>query len=162
MMAGLVCVTIKKTKRLHRPHNFLVANVMVADIVLSLWSVLPATISLIGAATGKDLNHCGLINIAFHPVITYHITFLMISIDKVIAIASPYKHQHIMTHRVVAGMICASWLLAIIISFHTLFVHRSTYLQPALWFVSHALSSQHALVQCAAFSMKIRSCSCIN
>ena len=126
MMATLVCVTIKKTGTLHWPHNFLVANVMVADIVLSLWSVLPATISLIGAATGTDLNYCGLINFAFHPVIAYHITFLMISIDKVIAIASPYKHQHIMTHRVVAGMICISWLLAIIISFHTLFVHQIT------------------------------------
>ena len=122
LMASLVCVTIKKTKRLHRPHNILVANVMIADIVLALWDTIPASISIIGYAAGTNIIHCGLLNFAYHPVIVYHITFIMISIDKVIAIGLPFKYKNIMTNRVVAGMICLSWVLAILVSFHTLFV----------------------------------------
>jgi len=45
MMASLVFVTIKKTMRLHRPHNILVANMMVADIILALWNTIPASVA---------------------------------------------------------------------------------------------------------------------
>ena len=122
MMASLFCVTIKRTRSLHRPHNILVANVMVADIILALWNTIPATIAIIGFAVGKNVIHCGLLNFAYHPVIAYHTTFVMIGIDKVIAIVFPLKHKQIMTLYVVTGMICISYLLAVGVPFHTLFV----------------------------------------
>jgi len=122
MMAGLVCVTIKKTKRLHRPHNFLVANVMVADIVLALWCLIPAVIMFITSSVGKDnFINCNLLTFTYHPVIAYHTTFIMISIDKVIAIGFPFKYKHIMSRYVVMGMICTSWLLTIVMPIHILF-----------------------------------------
>ena len=125
LMASLVCVTIKKTKRLHRPHNILVANVMIADVMLALWSFIPAGIAISGAAIGADLTHCGLFNFAYHPVIAYHATFVMISIDKVIAITFPLRYKGLVTHRVVAGSICISWLFAVFASIHTFFVRQN-------------------------------------
>ncbi|XP_065892318.1 melatonin receptor type 1C-like [Dysidea avara] len=121
-MASLVCVTIKKTRCLHQSRNFLIANVMIADIMLALWNTIPAGIAIVGFAAGTNVIHCGLLNFVYHPVIAYHTTFIMISVDKVIAIGFPLRYKHIMTCRVVVGMICVSWLLAVIVSFHTLFI----------------------------------------
>ncbi|XP_065895944.1 trace amine-associated receptor 8a-like [Dysidea avara] len=121
-MASLVCVTIKKTKRLHRPHNILVANVMIADVMLALWSLIPASIMYIAFAAGtENFINCSLLNFTYHPVIAYHTTFIMISIDKVVAIGFPFKYKRIMNQHVVTGMICISWLLALAISVHILF-----------------------------------------
>ena len=123
LMASLVCVTIKKTKRLHRPHNILVANVMIADIMLALWDTIPTSIAIIAYAAGKNVIHCGILNFVYHPVIVYHTTFVMISIDKVISIAYPLKHKNIMK-RAVYKMITLSWLLAIAAPFYTLFITK--------------------------------------
>jgi len=124
MMASLVCVTIQKTRSLHRPHNMLVANVMVADIILALWNTIPAGTAIIGYVFGKNVTHCGLLNFAYYLVIAYHTTFVMIVIDKVIAIAFPLKYNQIIARYVVTGMICISWLSSVVVSFHTLFVPK--------------------------------------
>ena len=55
-------------------------------------------------------------NSFFFPVIVGHFTYLMISVDKVIAIVFPYKHKNIMTPRVVVGMITTAWLLSVLLS----------------------------------------------
>jgi len=36
LLAGWVIITVKKTRRLHKPHNILVANLMVADIMFAV------------------------------------------------------------------------------------------------------------------------------
>jgi len=92
---------------------------MVSDIILALWNTVSAivqytilyqctvynTVPTCGYAVGKNLIHYGLLNFAYYPVIAYHTTFMMIAIDKVIAIAFPFKHKQIMTCYVVVGMI---------------------------------------------------------
>jgi len=123
IMASLVCATIKKTKRLHRPHNILVFNVMMADITLALWCLIPAVIMFIAFVVGKEnLITCNLLTFTYHPVIVYHTTFIMMAIDKVIAICYPFKYKHIMNRRVVTAMICISWILAVTMSIHVLFI----------------------------------------
>jgi len=46
-MTSLVCVTIKKTKRLHWPHKILVFNVMIANIMVALWNTIPTLVTTI-------------------------------------------------------------------------------------------------------------------
>jgi len=122
IMASLVCVTIKKTKRLHQPHNIFVFNVMIADIILALWNLIPAVIMFITFVAGKDNTiNCKLLTITYHPVIVYHTTFVKMAIDKVIAIGYPFKYKNIMTCRVATTMVCISWLLAVAMCIHILF-----------------------------------------
>jgi len=95
---------------------------MVADIILVLWNTIPASVAIIGYAAGANVMYCGLFNFAYHPVSVYHITFVMISIDKVVAISCPFNYKQIITSRVIKALVIISWLLAITTSLHTLFI----------------------------------------
>ena len=71
---------IKETRR---PHNFLITNMIIADMILTLWSTIPAGIAIImGYVAGRDVIHFGLLNFTFHWVIEYHLTFAMMSTEK--------------------------------------------------------------------------------
>ena len=79
---------------------------------------IPVGIANIGYAIKANLTHRGVLNFAYHPVIAYHTTFVMLSIDKITAIAFP-EAQVDLTHYAVIGTICISWLLAIVVLFYT-------------------------------------------
>ena len=52
LMAGWVFFTIKTTRKLHKPHNIFVANLMITDIILALLTATQSNIMIIGYATG--------------------------------------------------------------------------------------------------------------
>ena len=62
LLGSLICYTIKRIESLHRLHNYLVVNVMIADIILTLWSTIPASIAIVGNAAGTDSIHYRLTN----------------------------------------------------------------------------------------------------
>ena len=64
LMVSSVCYMIKKTRR---PHNFLITNMIIADMILTLWSTIPAGIAIImGYVAGRDVIHFGLLNFTLH------------------------------------------------------------------------------------------------
>jgi len=122
LMAGLVIATIKITRSLHKPHIIFIANVMITDVVAAVTLFLLNFVMISGFALGQgDLISCNIYIFLLHPVIVYHLTFLMMSVDKVIAIKIPFKHDGIMTHCTVVSIIISLWLFACFISLHILF-----------------------------------------
>jgi len=68
---------------------------------------------------GKDnITNCKLPTFTYHLVIVYHTTFVLMAIDKMIAIGYTFKYK---TSRVATTMVCISWLLAVVMSLHILF-----------------------------------------
>jgi len=120
MMAGWVVFTIKTTRKLHKPHNIFVAHLMVTDIITTLFNTIVTSIMMTGYATGLgDFINCRVFTFFFLilPLMVY-ITYLMISVNQVIAIAFPYKHKKIIKCHVIIGSIVAAWLLAILAQVH--------------------------------------------
>ena len=88
----LVITTIKATRSLHKPHIIFIANVMVTDIVFTIEVFLSSAIMMIGFASGEgDLISSNLHLFLHYPVVVIYLTFLMISVDKVIAIKFPFR-----------------------------------------------------------------------
>ena len=122
LMAGCVFYTIKSTRKLHKPHNIFVANLMVVDILAALLLTLPSAIMMIGfAAEIEDFVSCNTKQFLLFPIIAVHFTTLVIGVDKVIGITFPFKYKGMMTPYLVASMVAIPWLLAILFSVKTLF-----------------------------------------
>ena len=123
MMAGWVVFTIQTTRKLHKPHNIFVAHLMVTDIIIAVFNTVAASIMMIGYATGLgDFINCRVFMFSFLtlPVVVY-ITYLMISVNQLIAIAFPYEYRKIMNHRVIIGSLTVAWLVAILLQVHVFF-----------------------------------------
>ena len=68
-----------------------------------------------------DFISCNVLKFLLFPVIIINATFLMISVDKVIAVTFPLRYHKIMRPRVVFGIITTKWVLAIVLFTHNLF-----------------------------------------
>ena len=122
LMASLVLVTINTTRRLHRPHNIFVANLMITDMILAVLFYVMSAIMTIGYAIGAgDFISCNVYYFLFHPIVVLHFTILMISVDKVIAIRFPFKHKRIMTTSVTLSICVILWPLSMALTAHLLF-----------------------------------------
>ena len=128
LMAGWVLVTIKTTRRLHRPHNIFVANLMISTMVLSLPSTILSGFMMIGHVTGVgDFIGCNVYFFLLFPSLEIYFSYLMISLDKLIAITYPFKYRQMITPRVIAYAITASWGLSIALFINKLFIDSSGY-----------------------------------
>ena len=123
MMAGWVVFTIKTTRKLHKPHNIFVAHLMITDIIIAVFNTIVTSIMMIGYATGLgDFINCRVFIFFFLilPVVVY-ITYLMISVNQLIAITFPYEYKKIMKHDVIIGSLTVAWLVAILLQIHVFF-----------------------------------------
>ena len=68
-----------------------------------------------------DFISCNLFRFLLFPNIITDFTFVMISVDKVIAITFPLRYRKIMKPRVVSSIIITKWVLAIVLFIHNLF-----------------------------------------
>ena len=67
---------------------------MVTNIVFTTEVFLFSAIMMVGSVNRQgDLVSCNLYLFLHYPVIIIHLTFLPMSVDKVIAIKLPYKHD---------------------------------------------------------------------
>ena len=132
LMAGWVIVTIKTTRRLHTIHNIFIAHLMAADIISALTGSMFAGTMMIGYFTGMgDFVSCSVFLFLLFPSNVIFFTFLMISIDKLIAITFPLRYRQIMKPRVVLGIIIAKWILAIVLHIHYLFSSADSFTKVA-------------------------------
>ena len=121
-MAYWVILTIKTTKSLHKTHNVYVAYLMAIDVMIAFTSTILSGAMMIGYFTGLgDFIGCNIFVFMLYPTGIVFFTFLVMSIDKVIAITFPFKHREVMKPRVVFGIIVVKHILAILIYIRTLF-----------------------------------------
>ena len=122
LMAGWVIITIKTTRSLHKIHNIYVARLMATDVICALMTLLLTGTMVIGYFTGiGDFIGCNVFIFLLFPSIIINITFLMISVDKVITITFPLRYRQIMKPQVVFGIITTKWVLAVALFTHNLF-----------------------------------------
>ena len=121
LMAGWIIVTIKITKSLHKTYNVYVAHLLFNDVTLILTGSISSVIMMIGYLNGHDLIPCNVLMFFSLQISNLFLTFLMISVDKAIAIAYPLRYRQIMTPQVVLGSIVAIWVISITISTQHLF-----------------------------------------
>ena len=124
LMAGWVIITIRITRSLHKVHNIFVAYVMAIDAMyVSVLTLLSGAMT-IGYFTGVgDFVSCNIrmfMTIYLGGII--FLTFLVMSLDKVIAITFPFKHHEFMKPRVVCGILVAKHLLLVAVHAKHLFV----------------------------------------
>ena len=122
LMAGWIIVTIKTTRSLQKIHNIYVAHLMAADAISALVSLVLNGVMVIGYFTGMgDFISCNVFKFLLFPVVIINFTFVMISVDKVIAVTFPLRYHQIMRPRVVFSIITIKWVLAIVLFTHNLF-----------------------------------------
>ena len=122
LMAGWIIITIKTTRSLQKIHNIYVAHLMAADAISAMISLLFPGTMIIGYFSGMgDFIGCNVFRFLLFPAIIADFTFVMISVDKVIAVTFPLRYHQIMRPRVVFGIITTKWVLAIVLFIHNLF-----------------------------------------
>jgi len=127
LMAGWVIATIKKTRSLHRPHNIFVANLMVADILMAVLACSLSTAMTTTFMFGEDFVSCSAFKLSMIPANVIGLSYVMISVDTVIAITFPFKHKQIMTPYVIIKFIISEWMLAIVPFLPSLFLDVDGY-----------------------------------
>ena len=115
LLSGWVVYTIKTTRRLHKPHNIFVANLVVSGMIITLILCVVPSSMIISFQLGVEFFlGCFTWKLLFLPFHVNNMSLVIIAADKVIAITSPFKHKRMMTPYVVAAVISGSWLLAVI------------------------------------------------
>ena len=127
LMACWVILTIKTTRSLHKTHNIYVAHLMAVDAILAFTGTSLSGAMMIGYFTGLgDFIGCNVFSFMLYPIAVVYLTFLVMSIDKVVAITYPFKHREIMTPQVVCGIIAFKHILAVSMYTRNLFSSNFT------------------------------------
>ena len=114
-MGSLVISTILKTRSLHNVHNILIINLMAADmvaIIVIAFQNIGTTVSYILGV--QDPFRCDVFQFFLFPVMVIMFTFIMLSVEKFIAIKYALRYKAIVTHRRVYRAIAASWVIALL------------------------------------------------
>ena len=120
-MSSLVISTILKIRSLHNVHNILIVNLMVDDIigiVFYAFSNIGMTISYIIGV--QDPFRCDVLHFSIFPIIVVMYTFVMLSVEKFIAIKYALRYKAIVTHCRVYQAIAAIWIIILIFKFTAL------------------------------------------
>jgi len=87
LMAGWVIITIKTTTSLHKTHNIYVAYLLATDAMFLFTSTVLSGTMMIGYFTGTgDFIGYNVLIFMLYPTGIIFYTYLLMSIDKVIAI----------------------------------------------------------------------------
>ena len=115
-MGGLIISTILKTRSLHNVHNVLIVNIMVCNIVTVVAYTFQTTGMMFSYIIGiQDPFRCDVMYFSLFPVIVIMYTFVMLSVDKFIAIKFALRYKAIVTYRRVCQVITAGWIIALLI-----------------------------------------------
>ena len=111
-MGSLVISTILKIRSLHNIHNILVVNLMVADII----GILIYTFQNVGMTVSyiirvQDPFRCDVFHFFLFPIFITFYTFVMLSVEKFIAIKYALRYKAIVTHRRIYQAIVLSLLI---------------------------------------------------
>ena len=128
LMAGWVIITIRTTRSLHKTHNIFVAYVMVMDMMIALSYTLLSGAMMIGYFTGVgDFVDCNVFVFVLYPTGIIYFTFLLMSLDKVIAITFPFKHREFMKPRTVCGILATKYIIIVMVYAKRLFASSDSF-----------------------------------
>ena len=120
-MGNLVISTILKTRSLHNIHNILIVNLMMEDmvgVVLYAFQNIGMTISYILGV--QDPFRCDVFQSSLFPIMVVMFTFIMLSLEKFIAIKYALRYKAIVTHHRVYQVIAAGWIIPLLFMLTTL------------------------------------------
>ena len=122
LMASWIIVTIKTTKSLQKIHYIYVAHLLATNAIYVLIRLAVSTTLVIGyfTETGNFIS-CHVSYFFYFPLIVISLTYVTISVDKLIAITSPLRYSQIMKPQVVFGIITSKWIVAVVLFAHNLF-----------------------------------------
>ena len=115
-MGSLIISTIVKTRALHNVHNILIVNLMAADIAALTAYTFQTTGMMFSYIIGiQDPFRCDVLHFSLFPIIVIIYTFVMLSVDKFIAIKFALRYNTIVTHRRAYLAITAGWFIALLL-----------------------------------------------
>ena len=117
-MGSLVISTIAKNRSLHNIHNIFIVNLMVSDILGVVAYTFQTTGMMFSYIIGiQDPFRCDVLNFSLFPLFVAVCTFVMLSVDKFIAIKFALRYKAIVTHRRAYQAIAAGWITAFLFRF---------------------------------------------
>ena len=147
LMAGWVIITIRITRSLHKVHNIFVAYLMAIDAMYVSALGLLSGAMMIGYFTGVgDFVSCNvLMFMHYYLGRIIFLTFLIMSLDKVITITFPFKHHEFMKPRVVCEILVAKNLLVVVVYAKYLFAANS-FAKVAVGYLTYILQTSIVLI----------------
>ena len=117
-MDCLIISTIAKNRSLHNVHNIFIVNLMVSSMVLVAVYTFQSTGMMFSYIIGiQDPFRCDIFNFFLFPIIVNVYTFVMLSVDKFIAIKYSLRYKAIVTYHRAYQVIAAVWITAFLLSF---------------------------------------------
>ena len=114
-MASLVISTVLKTRALHNVHNMLIVNLMVSNIIGAVIYTLQTTGMMFSHIIDiQDPFRCDVLYFSLFPLMVTMYTFVMLSVDKFIAIKFALRYKAIVTHRRAYQAIAAGWIFGLL------------------------------------------------
>jgi len=113
-LGGLVVSTIVKTRALHNVHNILIVNLMASDIIgliATTFQTMGMTFTYIIGVT--DPFRCDVLHFTQFSLKVNAYTFVMLSVDKFIAIKFALRYNSIVTRRRAYLVIAIGWIIAV-------------------------------------------------
>ena len=120
--AVMVIRVICTTKELHTKYYFFVANMLVTNIINIIIEGVVQYVIIILYLCELDSDSTSIILKRFIlplPITLRFVSILLLitlAIDRVVVIASPYRHRYIMTKKTVAGLLATVWGLSAILT----------------------------------------------
>lgn len=116
--AMLVICIILKTGALHTRYYLFVTNLLVTDILNTFkigFEILLMCLYLFGINADTTISFIiyGILTI---PRVAARLSFINLAIDRVVAIAFPYRHKKIMTNKIACILIAFTWLMSSIMA----------------------------------------------
>ena len=115
--ALLVIHVIWKNEQLHTKYYYFVVNLLAGDVALTGrygLEFISMMLYLFGLPSEYGDTTYIIISI---PRFAFRYSFVLLAIDRVICIVSPYRHHNIMTTKVVYLLISTVWLVACVVAF---------------------------------------------
>ena len=116
--AVLVIRIILQTEELHTIYYLFVINLLVTDVLNTLrlgFEIILTCFYLFGINVDTYVNFI-IYTILCTPRTAVRFTFITLAIDRVVAVAFPYRHKSIMTYKRAYIMIILTWIISSIVA----------------------------------------------
>lgn len=123
ILCSLVLIAIIINKSLHDVQHFLIANLMVCDLVSSFTVNFVVTGTSANSMIDQESKgaNCSAVGVLYFPFTASFIMVTMLIFDRFVCIIYPMKYIGTMTFRVAVVMVAVSWILGFIFNSFALY-----------------------------------------